>query len=106
MRLVNTILKIQSLCLLLIVIGCQHPSRRIYLQELQLDSLRDSTLSEESLTRYITNHSLFRELRRQDTFGYELAFAPVFIRGIPGCLFLMYSNHLRSDSIPKISFSW
>jgi hypothetical protein len=92
---------------LVLIISCSHQSQKLlHVRELEIDSLEDTMRSESSLWSYLMSRSFSHRQRRKDSVGYDEVFAPAFIRGVPGYLILIYSNHSRSDTMPKVGFSW
>lgn len=89
-----------------LLVGCGGRASKFHLNEIEIDSLEDTTRSEGAIRTYLDSRSLSHSLQRSDAWGYDEIFAPTFLRGIPGYLFLGYSSRSRSDSTPKIGFSW
>ena len=95
-----------SLILLVVTCACTKSTTKLYIPEIEFDSLQDTTRSESSVWAYLNAHSLFHSRSRNDEWGYDENFTPVFLRGIPGNLSFGYDSHTRLDSTPKIGFTW
>jgi hypothetical protein len=102
----TVIRKAFAVVLIGLFVGCSGRSSKLYLREIEIDSLKDSTRSENSIWTYLNSRTLGHFTRCKDSWGYDEIFYPAFLRGVPGYLVLGYSTHSRLDSAPKIGFSW